>query len=119
LAFSAKALAFSTSSNFFFSTTIRVFEEANWSSTLRNSSLWLSTCFSTFSRVAAAYFLSFSSSCSLFLEALIGHLKDLHDGDTPSFLFLHLPMAVIGHIFCPEGGLNSLPRKETRIRERG
>jgi len=52
------------------------------------------------------------------LEALVGHLKGLHSDDTPSSLFLHLPMTVVGHLFYSEGGLNNLPKRETRIGKR-
>ena len=120
LAFSARALAFSTFFNFFFSIAIWVLEEANRSSALRSSSLWFSACFSTFSRVTAAYFISFSSSYNLFLSSwrLLSATRKASTAAIclPSSSF---PMAVIGHLFYQEGGLNSLSRKETRIRERG
>ena len=54
----------------------------------------------------------------LFLELLntsFGHIKGLHSGVTPSHLLFHLLVAVVGYLLHPEGGLNSLLRKETWI----
>ena len=56
----------------------------------------------------------------LFLElliALLGHIKGLHDGITPSLLLLHLPVVVVGNLLCLERGLNSLPKKEKGFRK--
>ena len=54
----------------------------------------------------------------LFLElfiALLGHIEGLHGGVTPSLLFLHLLVAVVGNLLCSKGGLNNLLKKEEGV----